>query len=151
MVEPSAWKQKTTGSKSRSTWIFDLRIGMTNNPFGLARKDRHRWGILLGMFIGAPQNEICQLDIADVQQDGNVWFMNITDEGNDNKREARRTAHGIPRQSMRLSERIKRGVLVHDATGQWHMGSAPKGARSRLAAPDVWHNLRAVTWSARGP
>jgi integrase len=41
--------------------------------------------MLLGMFTGARLNEICQLDIADVQQDGGIWFLNITDEGNDTK------------------------------------------------------------------
>jgi integrase len=59
---------------------------LTENPSGLVRKDSHKWGILLGMFTGARLNEICQLDIADVQQDGDTWFLNITDEGDDNKR-----------------------------------------------------------------
>lgn len=58
---------------------------LTENPSGLVRKDSHKWGMLLGMFTGARLNEICQLDIADVQQDGEVWFLNITDEGDDTK------------------------------------------------------------------
>ena len=53
---------------------------------GLVRKDSHKWGMLLGMFTGARLNEICQLDIADVQQDGETWYLNITDEGDDTKR-----------------------------------------------------------------
>lgn len=59
---------------------------LTENPSGLVRKDSHKWGMLLGMFTGARLNEICQLDIADVQQDGDIWFLNITDEGDDTKR-----------------------------------------------------------------
>ncbi|WP_255104491.1 site-specific integrase [Shimia sp. CNT1-13L.2] len=59
---------------------------LTEKPSGLVRKDSHKWGMLLGMFTGARLNEICQLDIADVQQDGDTWFLNITDEGDDNKR-----------------------------------------------------------------
>ncbi|WP_243694439.1 site-specific integrase [Shimia isoporae] len=59
---------------------------LTENPSGLVRKDSHKWGMLLGMFTGARLNEICQLDVADVQQDGSTWFLNITDEGDDNKR-----------------------------------------------------------------
>ena len=66
---------------------------MTDNPSELIRKDRHRWGMLLGMFAGARQNEICQLDIADVQQSCDAWFMNITDEGDNNKREADQAVH----------------------------------------------------------
>ena len=58
---------------------------LTENSSGLVRKDSHKWGMLLGMFTGARLNEICQLDIADVQQDGDTWFLNITDEGDDNK------------------------------------------------------------------
>ena len=58
---------------------------LTENPSGLVRKDSHKWGMLLGMFTGARLNEICQLDIADVQQDGDTWFLNITDEGDDTK------------------------------------------------------------------
>ncbi|WP_412507225.1 tyrosine-type recombinase/integrase [Roseovarius sp. SYSU LYC5161] len=59
---------------------------LIQNPSGLVRKDSHKWGALLGMFTGARLNEVCQLCIADVQQDGdNTWFLNITDEGDDNK------------------------------------------------------------------
>ncbi|WP_246212537.1 site-specific integrase [Marivivens donghaensis] len=58
---------------------------LTRNPSGLVRKDSHKWGMLLGMFTGARLNEICQLDIADVKQDGDTWFLNITDEGDDTK------------------------------------------------------------------
>ncbi|SEP27327.1 Site-specific recombinase XerD [Salinihabitans flavidus] len=58
---------------------------LTENTSKLVRKDSHKWGMLLGMFTGARLNEICQLDIADVQQDGDTWFLNITDEGDGNK------------------------------------------------------------------
>ncbi|WP_370462865.1 tyrosine-type recombinase/integrase [Ruegeria sp. PrR005] len=58
---------------------------LTENLSGLVRKDSHKWGMLLGMFTGARLNEICQLDIADVQRDGDTWFLNITDEGDDTK------------------------------------------------------------------
>lgn len=58
---------------------------LTNNPVGLVRKESHKWGALLGMFTGARLNEICQLDIADIQQQDGIWFLNITDEGDGNK------------------------------------------------------------------
>ena len=69
-------------SKDQTALIFKE---LTENPSGLVRKDSHKWGTLLGLFTGARLNEICQLDIADIQQDGDVWFLNITDEGDDNK------------------------------------------------------------------
>lgn len=59
---------------------------LTANPSGLVRKESHKWGMLLGMFTGARLNEICQLHVGDVQQDGEIWFLNITNEGDDHKR-----------------------------------------------------------------
>ncbi len=58
---------------------------LTENRSGLIRKESHQWGMHLGMFTGARLNEICQLEIADVQHDGDIWFLNITDEGDENK------------------------------------------------------------------
>ena len=57
---------------------------LTHNRSGLVRNGSHKWGMLLGMFTGARLNEMCQLDIADIQQDGDTWFLNITDESDDN-------------------------------------------------------------------
>lgn len=59
---------------------------LTENLSGIVRSESHKWGMLLGIFTGARLNEVCQLDIADVQQDGDIWFLYITDEGDDNKR-----------------------------------------------------------------
>ncbi|WP_253279641.1 site-specific integrase [Loktanella sp. 3ANDIMAR09] len=58
---------------------------LTDNLSVLVKKDSHKWGTLLGLFTGARLNEICQLDIADIQQEGDTWFLNITDEGDANK------------------------------------------------------------------
>ncbi len=58
---------------------------LTENSSGLVRKDSHKWGVLLGLFTGARLNEICQLDIADIQQEGDQWYLNITDDGDDHK------------------------------------------------------------------
>lgn len=58
---------------------------LTVNQSGLVRSDSHKWGALLGMFTGARLNEICQLEMTDIQQEGGIWFLNITDEGDNNK------------------------------------------------------------------
>lgn len=81
---------------------------LTENPSKLVRKDSHKWGMLLGMFTGARLNEICQLDIADVQQDGDTWFLNITDEGDDNKSVKSKAAR---RKVPLHSELIRLGLL----------------------------------------
>ncbi|WP_254447304.1 site-specific integrase [Ruegeria sp. HKCCA5426] len=69
-----------------------LYTELTTNPSGLVRKDSHKWGMLLGVFTGARLNEICQLDIRDVQQECGTWFLNITDEGDDDNKSVKSTA-----------------------------------------------------------
>lgn len=81
---------------------------LTQNPSGLVRKDSHKWGMLLSMFTGARLNEICQLGIADVQQDGDNWFLNITDDGDDNKSVKSQAAR---RKVPLHSELIRLGLL----------------------------------------
>ncbi|WP_425074931.1 integrase [Sagittula sp. S175] len=81
-------KEKDSASERKPFTPDQLRLiytELTENPSGLVRKDSHKWGMLLGMFTGSRLNEICQLDIADVKQDGDTWFLNITDEGDDTK------------------------------------------------------------------
>ncbi len=83
-------RQKAKKSKTeRKPFTRDqtqrLYTELTQNPSGLVRNDSHKWGMLLGMFTGARLNEVCQLDIADIQQDGDTRFLNITDEGDENK------------------------------------------------------------------
>ena len=38
------------------------------------------------MFAGARLNEICQLQVADIQQEDGIWFFNLMDDGDSNKR-----------------------------------------------------------------
>lgn len=81
-------KDKASESERRPFTQDQARLICTElkeNLSGLVRKDSHKWGMLLGMFTGARLNEICQLNIADVKQYGDTWFLNITDEGDDTK------------------------------------------------------------------
>ena len=65
---------------------------LTENTTGLIRSESHKWGSLLGMFTGARLNEICQLEITDVQQEDGVWLLNVTDEGEDNNKRVKAKA-----------------------------------------------------------
>ncbi|MGX9351631.1 site-specific integrase [Shimia sp. W99] len=85
MKVAKAKKSKTERKPFTPDQTQRLYTELTLNPAGLVRSDSHKWGMLLGMFTGARLNEVCQLDIADIQQDGDTWFLNITDEGDDNK------------------------------------------------------------------
>jgi integrase len=62
-----------------------IYMELTRDKSGLVRSESHKWGALLGLFTGARLNEICQLDIADIQQEEGIWFLQITDEGDNNK------------------------------------------------------------------
>ena len=59
---------------------------VTDNQLGLVRKESHKWALLIGMFSGARLNEICQLQLSDIQREDGIWFFNLMDEGDSNKR-----------------------------------------------------------------
>ena len=59
---------------------------LTENTSGLVRSESHKWGSLIGLFTGARLNEICQLEVADIKEEGGLWFLDITDEGDNKKR-----------------------------------------------------------------
>jgi integrase len=81
---------------------------LTDNPSGIVRKGSHKWGALLGMFTGARLNEICQLEMADIKQEEGIWFLHITDEGDNNKRvKAKASRRKVPVHS----ELIRLGLL----------------------------------------
>ena len=82
---PKARDSATVRKPFNTTQTRQLFAELTTNTSGLVRNDSHKWGTLLGLFTGARLNEICQLDIADVKQENDIWFLNITDEGGDNK------------------------------------------------------------------
>lgn len=45
------------------------------------------WGVMLAIYTGARLNEIAQLALDDIQQEDGIWYLNVTDEGEDeNKR-----------------------------------------------------------------
>jgi integrase len=58
---------------------------LTQNTMGLVKSESHKWGTLIGMFTGARLNEVAQLLTDDVQEEGGVWYFNISDEGENQK------------------------------------------------------------------
>ena len=72
---------------------------LTENPSELMRKGSLKRECFLTCSPGRV-NEICQLNITDVQQHGDTWFLNITAEGNDKKRiKSEVGRHKVPRHS----------------------------------------------------
>jgi integrase len=80
---------KTSRGDDREAFTVDqLRTifrHLTVNPDRLVRNDTHKWGTLIGMFSGMRLNEVAQLDLADIKQDGEVWYFDVTLGGNGSK------------------------------------------------------------------
>jgi len=81
---------------------------LTQNPTGLVKKEDQKWGALLGLFTGARLNEIAQLQPGDIGQEDCIWFVHISDEGDDKKKlKAEASRRKVPVHS----ELIKLGFL----------------------------------------
>ncbi|THF50654.1 site-specific integrase [Allorhizobium terrae] len=50
-----------------------------------ARKPHQKWGPLIGLYTGARLNEIAQIDLTDIKQEGEIWFFDLNDEGDEKK------------------------------------------------------------------
>ena len=59
---------------------------LTDPNSALVRKDVHKWPALIGMFTGMRLNEVAQLEVQDIELRGDVWCINVTPDGDDNKR-----------------------------------------------------------------
>jgi integrase len=85
MKVPRARSTSTDRKPFSVSQSHQIYAELTENRSGLVRSDSHKWGALLGMFTGARLNEICQLEVTDIKQDDGIWFLEITDEGDNNK------------------------------------------------------------------
>lgn len=85
MKVPKAKSAATDRKAFTIAQIQQIYSELTKNQSGLVRSESHKWGALLGMFTGARLNELCQLEIADIKQEDGIWFLQITDEGDNNK------------------------------------------------------------------
>lgn len=84
-------KPKAKGSgEGREAFSEDqLRLmfmHLTDPNSALVRKDVHKWPALIGMFTGMRLNEVAQLEVQDIELQGDVWCINVTPDGDDNKR-----------------------------------------------------------------
>lgn len=158
---PKAREAETDRKAFNQTQTQLLFDELTQNKSGYVRKDSHKWASLIGLFTGARLNEICQLELADVQQEAGIWFLNITDEGDNNKRvKAKASRRKVPVHSelIRLGfndfvhSRQRHQRLFHDYSynsnggygrnlGRWYNESfLPKlGMKERGL---VFHSLR---------
>jgi len=61
-------------------------LHLTDQHSPLVRKDEHKWPALIGMFTGMRLNEVAQLEVRDIARQDGVWCINVTPDGDDNKR-----------------------------------------------------------------
>jgi integrase len=99
-----------------------LHATLTGNASRLVKKDDYKWGALLGLYTGARLREIAQLDVADIRQEGGIWYLDINGDG--------------PNKSLKTPA-AKRRVPVH--SGLIRLGfldwvaAKPKGKRLFLS------------------
>ena len=91
---------------------------LTDNPDGLVNKDEHKWGTLIGMFTGMRLNEVAQLEVGDFREVGGVWCIDVTEDGDDNKRLKNASSHRrVPIHDRLLACGLLDFVDQHRTTG----------------------------------
>lgn len=66
---------------------------LTEDPYEIVKSDTHKWGALIAAYSGMRVNEIAQLLVSDVKQEGGVWLFDVTEEGGQGKRLKSNAAH----------------------------------------------------------
>ncbi|MFC2968606.1 tyrosine-type recombinase/integrase [Acidimangrovimonas pyrenivorans] len=80
---------KTTeeGRKAFSAEELQLMFShLTSDNSDLVRKTVHKWPTLIAMFTGMRLNEVAQLEVRDIELNGDIWCINVTADGTSKKR-----------------------------------------------------------------
>lgn len=51
----------------------------------IEKRGYHYWSTRLALYTGARLDEICQLYLSDIKQDGDIWYIDINDDGPEKK------------------------------------------------------------------
>lgn len=54
---------------------------LTENTSGLVKSNDYKWATLLTLYTGARRREIAQLYLSDIRQEGDIWYIDINDDG----------------------------------------------------------------------
>ncbi|SIO26025.1 Phage integrase family protein [Rhodovulum sp. ES.010] len=98
----------------RKEQLSRLYVELTENRFGLVKKDDHKWGTLLAMFTGARLREVAQLVPSDIRNEGGIWYIDINADGEKKSLKSPAAKRRVPVHS----ELIRLGFL------EWVEGSA---------------------------
>lgn len=64
-----------------SEQIGAIRTALADLRPRLAKKPYRYWGTMIGLYTGARLNEVCQLELADIKRDEDIWYFDINDDG----------------------------------------------------------------------
>jgi integrase len=56
---------------------------VVENRNSLIKKDVQKWGTLIGIYTGARLNEIAQIHLQDIRQEGGIWCFDLNEDGGD--------------------------------------------------------------------
>ncbi|WP_292598501.1 site-specific integrase [Mesorhizobium sp.] len=89
---------------------IDLMLSeLLENARGLLNKEYQKWGPLIGLYTGARLNEICQLEIADIEVTDGIWCFDFNDEG-----EGKSLKNSASRRVVPIHDRLlELGILGH--------------------------------------
>lgn len=75
----------------------------------LAKKDYAYWGTLIGMYTGARVNEVAQIMLEDIKEEGGVWYFDMNDDGDGKKLKNSASRRRVPIHDALL----QRGILEY--------------------------------------
>ncbi|MBL4873736.1 MAG: site-specific integrase [Rhodobacteraceae bacterium] len=76
-------KERTAFTKEALSKVY---VALTDPSSKFHKNECHRWATLIAMFTGARLNEVCQLQLKDIRQEGETWLFDFTEAGEDTKR-----------------------------------------------------------------
>lgn len=107
-------------------------------PGSFKLRDWHFWMTLIAAFTGARVNEIVQMEIADLRQEGYTWTFDITDEGDGQSVKTKGSKRLLPVHPQLIELGLvdyRDGLVARGATSLFHdVNIGRNGRRSEAAS-----------------
>lgn len=120
------------GRKAFSAEQLRLMFSHLTDPDSpLVKKDVHKWPALIGMFTGMRLNEVAQLEVQDIELRDDIWCINVTPDGEGNKR----LKNASSKRRVPVHERLK-------ASGFLDFYAARKASGDTRLFPDLSYSTQ---------
>jgi len=107
-------------------------------PGSFKLRDWHFWMTLIAAFTGARVNEIVQMEITDLRQEGGIWAFDITDEGDGQSVKTKGSKRLLPVHPQLIELGLldyRDGLVARGATSLFHdVNIGRNGRRSEAAS-----------------